>query len=259
MNGNTKGSSARGGAKAAALGLCVLALVFGFALAGCDNPAGGDGGDETPGFQATGLPEVRGTNIPLVQGRRGLIYGETFDLNALNVTGSPRAQDGIMSYSVANGKFSFSLGTPAPAVSESVTQSIVMGLGVFPNSTSGDPAWAVTETPPGRHMKCVGSFTVNSSERTYISRSTTQYDQSGDFVNSGIMYVYVDGDVTLSRGEKTDAPSGITYTITAFNLPLRAGWNLVQRDQQVRSSPGLSSTTTVKIADRDIPWTFNED
>jgi hypothetical protein len=46
MKGNTKGSSARGGAKAAALGLCVLALVFGFALAGCENPGGGGGGDD---------------------------------------------------------------------------------------------------------------------------------------------------------------------------------------------------------------------
>jgi hypothetical protein len=48
MNGNTKGSSAWGGAKAVVWGLCVLALVFSFALAGCSNAGGGGGGPTTP-------------------------------------------------------------------------------------------------------------------------------------------------------------------------------------------------------------------
>jgi hypothetical protein len=48
MKGNTKKrGSAWGGAKAAAPGLCALALVFGLALAGCDNGSGPGGGGWT--------------------------------------------------------------------------------------------------------------------------------------------------------------------------------------------------------------------
>jgi hypothetical protein len=61
MNGNTKKrSSAWGGAKAAARGLCALALQFGLALAGCDNgsgPGGGGGGDE-PGMTGPEADEI---------------------------------------------------------------------------------------------------------------------------------------------------------------------------------------------------------
>jgi hypothetical protein len=44
MKGNTKKGSVWGGTKAAVWGLCALALVFGFALVGCDDGGGGGGG-----------------------------------------------------------------------------------------------------------------------------------------------------------------------------------------------------------------------
>jgi hypothetical protein len=52
MKGNTKGSSAWNWAKTAALGLGILALVFGLTLAGCDDPnssSGGSGGGGSGG------------------------------------------------------------------------------------------------------------------------------------------------------------------------------------------------------------------
>jgi hypothetical protein len=58
MKGNTKGSSAKGGAKAAVWGLGVLILVFGFALAGCDN--GSDpGGGGNPEWDVSLTPHTR--------------------------------------------------------------------------------------------------------------------------------------------------------------------------------------------------------
>jgi hypothetical protein len=62
-----------------------------------------------------------------------------------------------------------------------------------------------------------------------------------------IYYVYVSGNVTLSRDKVPF--NGDTYE--AFNFGLETGWNLVQRDS---SSTEEGKVYTYKIADTDVPW-----
>jgi hypothetical protein len=104
MNGNTKKkSSAKGGAKAAALGLCALALVFGFAPAGCDN--GTDpGGDGDP--PKTVAAEYRFTNTTT-----GFTLGENTAVKtgdgAFSLTGVYTEGGGTFTEDTANGKWAY--------------------------------------------------------------------------------------------------------------------------------------------------------
>ncbi|GMO48979.1 MAG: hypothetical protein Pg6C_11680 [Treponemataceae bacterium] len=142
MNGNTKGSSARGGAKAAALGLCVLALVFGFALAGCDNPAGGGGDDDPPKTVAAEYRfTVTGTEW-IFPGTYDFTFtlGETsavkIGVNAFSLTGVYTEGGGTFSYYMGGGgKWAYlydntgKIGVVLKYTSGSDNGLIVVGLG----------------------------------------------------------------------------------------------------------------------------------
>jgi hypothetical protein len=82
---------------------------------------------------------------------------------------------------------------------------------------------------------------------------------------SSIGYVYVSKDVTLSREKSTqvstwtdDDGNEQTYTTiyNKFSLSLKSGWNLVQIDNDDKATNG---TTTVKFADKDVPWSIDID
>jgi hypothetical protein len=223
---------------------CLAVLVI--VLAACKN----DGGDP-PGLnfpnnteETTGRPNVTGTNITLT--------GE--GAAAINIP-QQILQNGAGNFSVTNGKLSFNLGTPTSLFS-------VTSIGL-----KMDPGYEITFSDPSTQVLAIDQFWYTSRDRLdyVISRYTVDTDEATYYAESYISYIYVDRDCTFSREELSwtytdDDGSSYTVNYKALNLPLKAGWNLMQEDLGGTLTEANAGVTiiTAKIADKDIPWTIEK-
>jgi hypothetical protein len=97
----------------------------------------------------------------------------------------------------------------------------------------------------------VGSFNCGDGHNI-IRRSNASTVQGAYKYSSEIYYIYVSGDITITRPAKTIG----NRIYNAINLSLKTGWNLVQVNRKRPQSGGGNHIFTVKIADKDLPWRY---
>jgi hypothetical protein len=228
------------------LGLLATALAVGLVLAGCDTGGGGDDGDglQLPSIdeETTGLTTVTGSNISVPGLDSSLSHTQ-------------EATDGV-AFSVADGKFSFTLSTPN---NTSVWDNSGLGWYLFGKVdadyeaavTPNDAAFALVDEFSWGEDNQIYRMAIDTNKKTYMNRSE-------------IVYVYVSKDVTLSRAAKTWTYTDEEWTENTnwneVNLALKTGWNLVQIDSHETESGNTGTeTATVKIATNNVPWVFSDE
>jgi hypothetical protein len=155
---------------------------------------------------------------------------------------------------VASGKLSFTLGTPGNEKLGPVSNLNGDDDSDFFGKT--DSGYELTIPEPTAKYAVFQGFGKNIGQNSYkIQRIAEDTDGATYMDYSIIVYVYVDKDVTLSRDAKSWTDNGETVSYTAINLPLIHGWNLVQTDLHQTET---SATVTVKIADKNVPWTVTK-
>jgi hypothetical protein len=113
----------------------------------------------------------------------------------------------------------------------------------------GDDQWDTTSsfTPD--------PTTVEFSELGESLGAIERYYQDTDMktyaTTSEIRYVYVNGDVTITRAAQIINEDGRDTAWAAIDLELKTGWNLVQIDRHETED---TKTAALKIADKEIPW-----
>jgi hypothetical protein len=215
------------------VGMLAVTLVFGMALAGCSSDDGGGLSLNLPAITepVSGQPTITYTNVPLT--------GESIPNIALQTKN-------YGTWSVTDGKLSLTLTTPSnPVILSKEVQAL---RDIFGDTTGANKLDLSVED-----AKFVVVFNLEKTEGqdSYkISRGAGAGDATS-FIECAIRYLYVDKDVTITRDAKTAADDFITYA--AINLPLKAGWNLVQTDENGTQS---ESSNTIKLADKDVPWSY---
>jgi hypothetical protein len=231
-------------------GLPVLLLALGLVLAGC----GGDDDEDGGGGDGLNLPELHEptTGLKLVSN----------PIDGISLTGLPlvlaeTTDDKGVKFSIEDGKFLFRL-PENPATQKTLTNwgKDLLEILFYDKAANG-----YTTTPNDAIDATFASVTGihwNDDSASYsVFREAVKTDEETYEYSSKIVYVYVNKDVTLSRTATT-----LTNTqIGAVNLALKTGWNLVQTDRHITASGGTVSsiTITVKIADKDVPWTLDVD
>jgi hypothetical protein len=226
-------------------GLLAVMLVYGLVLAGCDTsdePSDEGLGVKLPAIteETTGRNGITGSNIALEAGRE---VTQTF-VNSLTYPGETN-QNGV-TWSVTNGKLSFSFGTPNqtdPLDAEMVDLEDWTNVQVSPPDAK---AYLVDDF----YFRIEGT-NGNSGNGYYIERYKNETDDATYYRRSKIIYLYVSKDVTLSAQSGQDEHS----TYTAFNLSLKAGWNLLQEDRYATPN---SQTLSISIATKNVPWMVND-
>jgi hypothetical protein len=225
--------------KALLAGMAAMVLAFGLVLAGCDNgdpkPDGGGGlnlGGVTE--ETTGRTEIEVTGATLT--------------GATASDGTYSSDKGNFSATVSSGKLSFTLG--APTSLNSIGDLNGDEDSDFFGSTKDGNALTISDSS-AKFFSLAGFYAAVDGKKYYISR-TAKADDGTTYFYSGIRYIYVDNDVTLTR----DAKSGIsvkngTLSHAAVNITFKAGWNLLQDDWYGTEIVG---TQAVKIAANNIPW-----
>jgi hypothetical protein len=237
------------------LGIAVIGAVITMGMAGCDT--GNGGGEEEPNLppiteQTTGRSTIDGSNIALEAGQ-GIENGSlssTF-VNGLDLTGE-KDQNGV-TWSVAKGKLTFSLGEPDDTFS--VDAETVGSMGTWTD---------IKVDPTDAEMYVVEGFEFDEEaaddskyDRIYytVARRKIETDWETYYNSSQIIYVYVSKDVTASGEKGTDEDDdGRITTYNAFSYSLKKGWNLIQMDTD---STRTSETQSIGIATQNIPWTVN--
>jgi hypothetical protein len=232
------------------LGIIAIGAVI-MVLAGCDlGPGPGDERlelDLPPIAEETrGQTIVTGTNIALEAGHDGYTGGLTQAfVNSLDLAGETN-QNGV-TWSVTDGKLTFSLETPSQT--DTLDAEKIAEMGGWTN---------IQVNPADAQAYLVGEFKfykeVNDGRRVYynIERGTFQTDANETYYSdSEIIYLYVSRDVAISGQSGQD---NIVYT--AFNLSLKAGWNLLQKDGYL--TPNDDGTVNMSIATKNVPWTVKE-
>ncbi len=251
------------------LGILGLALVFGFT--GCD--PNGDDDDDQPGNDrpATGLnlpaidePTTGLSTVTVTDYDLGDEWNDTSisDNTYITVSKAGSPSESVGTWSVTAGKLALEI-TEAPSADATIGVADLNGVNVdeygsiFGRTDAGyeltiDP----TDSAARFGIASFGYFDINDQSTRYdLDRSARVSDETTYSDSSVIDYVYVSADVTITRAEKawTETYTEGTYNMTyaAINLPLKAGWNLVQRDTYMTSN---SETITIKIADKNVPW-----
>jgi hypothetical protein len=225
-------------------GILASMLVFGLGFVSC----GGDDDDGGGGLNLGNITEE-------TTARESIVVA---DVSLDGMTDGTYTSDSYESFSegkffctVTGGKLSLTLGTPQDDWLGSVSDINDDINDRFFGPTSENPLAISPEDSTAKYCT-VSGFSRQSGTTYYgISRDAgaggaTYYD------SSSITYVYVNTDVTLTREAMsfTDG-GGANVSWAAINLPLKAGWNLVQNDSHETET---SVTCTVKIATKDVPW-----
>ena len=222
------------------LGILAAMLAFGFVLAGCPTESDKEEEGLPPYNEPTiGRETVSYTNVPII-GAPFYLYVSSENFAKIGYSGS-----------IYDGKLTLTLGYPK---SRSMTPPTVSDFRLF----FGDDANKTSTVDVSRatNTAIFDGFTYKSGAGTgFITR--LREDTDGDSI-SEIVYIFVDDDTTLSRGPKTIqiTPSkGDPYDVSyrAFSLPLKRGWNLVERDHIVTET---DYSVVIKIADKNVPWAW---
>jgi hypothetical protein len=158
-------------------------------------------------------------------------------------------------FTVTDSKLSFTLNTPTgspPSVSGINGQS---SDAVFGRTDSG---YEVTFSPGSTNALVISNFLVGGANSYSVSRYAYETDSSTYVHEITIFYIYVDNNCTFSRLGKTWTEGGASRTYGEFNIALEAGWNLVQLQVNMPTTQQSNDRTfSLKIADKNVPWTVN--
>jgi hypothetical protein len=225
-----------------ALGLAASVLLT---LAGCDN--GGGGGEEGLNLppideQTTGRLTITGDDIALEAGK-DLSDGSPVLQTFVNGLDLPGETDNSVTWSVDKGKLTFSLGTPSQL--NPLTAEMIKSMGEWTN---------IEVNPTDVQVSVVEKFEFEKPDgvKYNVERQKLATDGNTYYRTSQIIYVYVSKDVTASGQKETDEDGDI---YNAFNYSLKTGWNLIQMDSY---STRTSTTVSIGIAAKNIPWTVNK-
>ena len=188
--------------------------------------------------------------------------------------------------SVANGKFSFSIGTP------SWTETMYGGDNKFGcscaldakqhDNTNNDhgmldwlfviwtPYTDVTASVPAAKGYTIYDFETNSGRVFKGDETVSIVGNTINVANESVIYIYVDQDVTITAQQATQQPnpdggSPFPTTYPALNLALKQGWNMVKRATVTTVDTGEnppatmsgSQTSTFTLGDSHR-WVFEE-
>jgi hypothetical protein len=230
------------------VGFAVLLMAAIFTFTGCPTDSD-DGGDDLPPIdgQTTGITTVTETvKLAAAEGVPN-VTGITIEEQTIPFDGEGASYG---SWSVTDGELTLELDTPSgDNVNSSADWLEYFGFQFFIDTTG--PNAVKAEPATGVNIASTGFFNSSTDDSYYIERSKQETDEKTYMKESSIVYIYVSGDITLSRG-KVEISVG---TFNAFNLPLKTGWNLVQTDTYANFTT-MSATMTIKIANEDVPWTI---
>jgi hypothetical protein len=194
-------------------GFIALAAIFGFYLEACDGfDLGGLVGGKKDG-DSTGIKTLT---------LSGQVYVANEDYDSLSITYEAyKGKDlNVIVYgmtekgTIKNGQFSIKLGTPTY-------------LGDVRNDDD------ITVTPSGAKGFVLNSLYIeNSYDIQSLSRENITMDGNTSGTQDMVAYYYFDRDITMSGKEKTVDNDGIVYTVKAFSLSLKEGWNTVYMKAQ---------------------------
>jgi hypothetical protein len=234
--------------------LLVLALILPV-LAGCPQ----DSGDSTPGG-TLGDDELV---------LKGTVYTLTFDESTFRYTPVPYTTAGTVKVMasaggtpeelgeglLADGKFNISV-TKKPANLAAFDANAVANLFDDWDSPAADPADAKGAQV---YLQLAGGDSISKLKIT-ISGTESNYKATQE----GVMYLYVDKDVTITLGAKVDSDTdeeGATYTVTykAATLKLTKGWNaLYQEMEATGTETATSGTASVSVKNPDLDWVLSD-
>jgi hypothetical protein len=235
-------------------GMAALLLTFGLVFSACPT----DSDDDDGGPRDT----IVYTDVALVPQRDEAEDGAASGVTVAKIT---ELNDGY-EFSVTAGKLTLEFFRPLN------TQAIDKEFNVNDQAqrwpfgrTDGEYKLTFVPADGGRvGVRAVGSLDRDEWGLDYrFNRRSEVSDDDETYRNaSEIAHIYVTGDVTITRPAKTitveddDWRSG---DYKAINLPLKAGWNLVQLDRNATFGADNTVVWTIKIADRDdIPWTYRK-
>jgi hypothetical protein len=227
----------------------VFTAVYTINTSGGETGGGEDNSDIGINFPAltgevTGLSSITITDVGLNPYRAGGAVPATV----------PQQSDNGVTWSVNNQKLSIKFETPTKTlpISEGVKNNPVPSL-LFEEQCG---EMTISDANVNAYI-WGGDVYRNDDEHVYCpierSKITTGGTTGSAYqIISLIFYLYVEKDVTLTRAAKTFTAQGLPGTYRAINLPLKAGWNLIQLDQDAYENSGFK--VELKIADKDVSW-----
>jgi hypothetical protein len=187
--------------------------------------------------------------------------------------------------SVANGKFSFSIGTPSWTDTMYGSDN-KFGCACAPNADHHDnnndhgmldwlfvlwtPYTNVTANVPAAKGTTIYDFRTDSGGSVFKGDSTVSIVGNNITVaHDSVIYIYVDQNVTITAQQATQQPDGdspFPTTYPALNLALKQGWNMVKRASVTTVNTGAnppatmsgSQTSTFTLGDSHR-WVFMEE
>jgi hypothetical protein len=218
-------------------GIIALVAVIGFAMAACDNGGGGDGDNAFLGDKL----EFSGQQV-YTENQTGI--GVSYQ----NFTGTLGIDDDNGGNgAITGGKLTYTIGTPTYLNNVS---DIFGDTNVTISNPNVKGSWL--------------SLDIDSNDYYALYRGNKTTKMSGNSMSGTqeqVMYMYVDGDLTISGVGKTETESEIdeddgtvytdTYTTKNFSLALKKGWNAVYTKytgSQTYTATTVKSTITVSIS-----------
>jgi hypothetical protein len=224
-------------------GLALLAIT----LASCKQDGGGP--------PVTGLPTVTVTDAAL-EGQSGV------DAASITIPNQDLPY-GAGSFSVTGGKLSLSLTAPSGSIP---TIGSANGLTQHDGFGRTDSGYELTLSDPDAQMYAIFELRATVGTTDYlIQKSKDETDGETYYRFSSGGYIYVDKDCTISREAKSWTwPYGgggtAAYNFSAFDLPLKAGWNLIQMGgETTMTGNSISIEYAMKLGDSDVPWSIEID
>ena len=107
-------------------------------------------------------------------------------------------------------------------------------------------------------------------QRYVVSKRNSVYGVSGNiatWVFENVIFVYVEGDITISGKGKTNSsmgtsPNNFTVTSEDFSLALKKGWNTIYIERKWEQTPSTSlfniRTDTVSLDNPALKWVLDE-
>ncbi|MDR1635767.1 MAG: hypothetical protein LBR93_00360 [Treponema sp.] len=233
-------------------GILGIVLVFGLALTGCPTESDdGDGGFPPINEPTTGRETVKYTDAAISGAPEGL----TADATAID------ADMGITQFTISGGKLTLKLETPT-SLTTTIASYVSSGgylAGKYLYDVNGDNAVTVSSTDV--EAVVISKFPCTAGGDPYeLQRKWEDTDGKTYRYSKEIFYVYVDGNVTLTRDERKITEGEYDITSHAFDLQLKNGWNLLQFDESfnVIAEGVYVAIGTLKIADTDLSCTVEK-
>jgi hypothetical protein len=215
----------------------LIAVIMALAFTTCDDGTGGEGDDDGPSFLGDKL-ELSGQVYELSVYPYGIYYDEIFA--SLGINDSSAGGSGA----ITNGKLAYTIGTPD---STSLESNDFFGF---------DEGWTNIQTSDSDVKIFMLELLLTNPLPYYFDYNGVVKANITDMIAEIVVYVYVDGDITISGTGKTQTlEDGYTYITSNFSLALKEGWNAMCMKQT-----DTETTQTISISQRNpnFKWVLME-